>query len=457
MRTLMIATFLAYGQDDTLREQYEQRRLGAPQTVQGQLDLAKWCESHHMHEEAVTAHEQVLELDPENATARRALGYKRVKGQWTRDEAAGHPKVDQKKVDEAIRKGCEFMIAQVDKPLGFPHLLARTRLDELVLLTLIHGAVDRKDPQFQKLLDRVLKLPLETTYNVSLKAMCLAALDPGKYQQQIAQCAQFLVDNQCENGQWTYGKPDTSIPTEGKFQAKSKGPIQIPTGARKPNVPGQIEIKKGKGSGDKAGDNSNSQYAALGLRACLSAFVVVPKETIQSAHDWWEKCQKADGGWSYDMRDNTWGSMTAGGLGSIVIYKYYLNRVWGLKEDWRGAPSVAKGIQWMGEHLSFDANPDHPVAKEPHNQLWLYYWIYGIERAGRLAETEQFGSHEWYVEGAHWLLPRQHPDGTFHLDSTKASYDVIAETCFAILFLRRATPSVTETIESVDSKNKPGK
>ena len=36
--------------------------------------------------------------------------------------------------------------------------------------------------------------------------MSLESYDRKKYQYRIAQCAQFLVDNQCKNGQWDYGE-----------------------------------------------------------------------------------------------------------------------------------------------------------------------------------------------------------------------------------------------------------
>jgi len=58
-----------------------------------------------------------------------------------------------------------------------------------------------------------------------------------------------------------------------------------------------------------------------------------------------------------------------------------------------------------------------------------------IERAGMIFGTERFGSHEWYPEGVDFLLPAQKEDGRWQADGSHA----IGDTCFAILFLRRAT------------------
>jgi len=60
-----------------------------------------------------------------------------------------------------------------------------------------------------------------------------------------------------------------------------------------------------------------------------------------------------------------------------------------------------------------------------------------MERAGDLYGTETFVNREWYVEGANWLIANQKPDGMWwsgsHLENQ------VVATCFAILFLRRAT------------------
>src|SRR5262249_28537172 len=79
---------------------------------------------------------------------------------------------------------------------------------ELILLTLLHsGYYAEGDPLIQPLVDFVLTKQIGSTYTASLMAIALQKLNPKKYQMRIAQCAQFLCDNQCENGQWDYGEP----------------------------------------------------------------------------------------------------------------------------------------------------------------------------------------------------------------------------------------------------------
>lgn len=475
----LAAVCAAFTQDDKTRQEYEEKLVQC-KTAEDYYKLGQWCEKKGLKEEAMKAHTRAIELDPEHARARAALGYKKVLGKWVREVDYNdpswwaHPKVNQKQVDEAIVKGCEWLLKQKLPDPAHP-FAGKMRTDELVFYTLVSAGWDRKDPRFQALLAKVLSNPLDRTYHVALRAMALSELDPRKYQQELARCAQFLVDNQCKNGQWSYGE---KVPLAGTYPTSKNGPIpDIETGVqggdpKKKDTFGQIEIRRNPAVKPKdSGDNSNSQYAMLGIRACLKGLVVVPRQTLLDAEKWWEKDQKQDGGWGYSAgeapmgaAETSYGSMTAGAVGSLVIIKYYLKRVYGEDRDWKNAASISKGLGWLSANWKVDLNPGGQIS------AWHRYYLYAVERAGRLLETEQIGSHEWYVEGAEFLLKDQNADGSWkeekwsapgamggQLDVNKKALlpGAITETCFAILFLRRATPKISETlIESGDSKKK---
>jgi hypothetical protein len=72
---------------------------------------------------------------------------------------------------------------------------------------------------------------------------------------------------------------------------------------------------------------------------------------------------------------------------------------------------------------------------------WNYYFLYGVERAGMLYDTKLIGSHDWYTEGALWLLEAQGAEGSWD--------DSLFDTCFAILFLKRATRPLQD-VASID-------
>src|SRR6185503_1516619 len=137
---------------------------------------------------------------------------------------------DQKRVDDAIAKGTAFLKGQsaVD-PKG-------THATELLLWTLVHAGVRAGDAKFDELFRTMMDEPLSLTYRVSLQAMILEELDRVRHQKRIFHCAQFLIDNQCRNGQWYYGEPTTLVdpPSDdvatGVKNFGDPGPGQMPQG-----------------------------------------------------------------------------------------------------------------------------------------------------------------------------------------------------------------------------------
>jgi hypothetical protein len=204
--------------------------------------------------------------------------------------------VDQKRIDDAIAKGIGYL--KTSESSGWDQHI--NNCDELILLTYVHADVPEKDAKFQEYFTRAMAAPMERTYKVALLAMFLEELDRVKYQPKIKQCAQFLVDNQCQNGQWSYGEPSQFVggtPTTGNrpvvaSAAKEIGKVE----KTKPKVVNKVPVQKQK-EGPPTGDNSNSQYAGLGLRACHAAGIVLPRETvIKLAKRWWTTSQLGDQG-----------------------------------------------------------------------------------------------------------------------------------------------------------------
>lgn len=365
--------------------------------------------------------------------------------------AAGAQAVDEAKVDQAIKKGVEYL--RTAKSFDFNN--AYRNCDELILWTFIHAGVSHDDPKFKQLQESVLSQPLDKTYKVALGAMCLEEIDRVKFQERIAQCAQFLVDNQCKNGQWNYGSPtefvkDVKVPSAPKAvatagEAKGTGVLLAKDG--KPKVLQHVAVKKMK-EGPDNGDNSNSQYAALGLRACFDSGVTLPESVIVLAVKWWRESQFKDPakgkdkaavassaavsgkveGWNY--KDEAlqpdkppYHAMTAGGVGALVIYDYMLERRW--KDD----SFVKGGVNWLTVH--YDIQP------------WNTYYLYGLERAAILFGTEKIGDHFWYAEGAAALVGAQKEDGSWGKDTEW--FNTTWDTCFSVLFLRRATRALVAT------------
>jgi len=406
--------------------------------------------------------------------------------------------VDQIKVDMAIEKGIKYLKANNASHLGSrDHVGRKMSNRELVLFTYVHSDVPETDADFKTLFDDMMKDKLEATYCVALQAMVLEEVERVKYQKRIAQCAKFLVDNQGPQGFWSYGSPsiyveDITYDIPKRKDVASAGGTTQPGGVKqfelpqpgmktKPKVTNKIKIKKDRdGEGH---DNSNTQYAALGCRACVDSGIILEEKVIDSAMKWLRDCQKKeqgaaedlieggvngpDGGpgarpgvssgpgagggtvagpsrvqrkavpqgWCYsDHADHkAYGSMTAGAIGSLAIWDYIKDNDDGKKRSWKNDTDVHEGLVWLGKNFSVTYNPgpyEHAKMEENSKHQYLYY-MYALERAGMLYGTEMMGTHKWYPEGAKVLIETQGADGHWG--------DGTIDTCFAILFLKRAT------------------
>jgi hypothetical protein len=404
--------------------------------------------------------------------------------------------VDQVKVDLAIEKGIKYLKGHNAAHLGTKDHVGRKMSNrELVLFTYVHSDVPETDGDFKTLFDDMMKDKLEATYCVALQAMVLEEVERVKYQKRILMCAQFLVDNQGPQGYWSYGSPsiyveDVAYELPKRKDVASAGgtapgtvkQFELPTpGMRtKPTVKNKVKVeKKRDGEGH---DNSNTQYAALGMRACYDAGIIIEGKVIDSAMKWLRDCQKknkdaeeelveggvngpdkaggrpgvASGsgatvagpsmvtkkasprGWCYsDHADHeAYGSMSAGAVGSLAIWDYIKDNDEGKKRSWKNDKDIHSGLVWLQKNFSVTYNPgpyEHAKMEKDSKAQYLYY-MYALERAGMLYGTEVMGTHKWYPEGAKVLIETQKPDGSWG--------DGTIDSCFAILFLKRATRSL---------------
>ncbi len=62
--------------------QYQKLALTSPDTVEGHEKMAEWCRQHKLQHEYQAHLERILELNPNHAEARAALGFRQQDGQW---------------------------------------------------------------------------------------------------------------------------------------------------------------------------------------------------------------------------------------------------------------------------------------------------------------------------------------------------------------------------------------
>lgn len=177
------------------------------------------------------------------------------------------------------------------------------------------------------------------------------------------------------------------------------------------------------------GDNSRTQFALLGLKAAQELGAKVPPEVFKRARRYVQAGQnRLDGSWGYIPGDAGYGSMTAAGITSLFIVNEEAGKgsaVCGAAPD---DPRLRQALDWLGDNFTVESNPNHGS----HH----YYYLYALERIGVLTGQRYIGGHDWYREGAAYLVRKQKPDGSW------ADNSGILATQFALLFLGKGREPV---------------
>jgi hypothetical protein len=315
--------------------------------------------------------------------------------------------VTRDQVERAIRRGVESLKSR-QRPDG--SWQGESGMTALVILALTTAG----EPLDSQVLERAYEAMLRSddggaheTYTIALKTMALSA-NPAKYARLIGQYAGRLHESQ----------------------------------NRAPNR--QVSGSWGYSRAQSVGDNSNSQYALLGLNAASEAGVRIDPIVWQRARRYWEDAQCRDGGWGYKSGQTmgATGSMTCAGISSLIISGLKLSesreRLVGNKVEHCGEsgsdPGLQHGLDWLAVHFDVRNNINSGT-------MWKYYYLYGLERAGRLSGLRYFGKHDWYREGAEELVRIQDAIGGYWRGVGQEGDPVLA-TSFALLFLAKGRSPV---------------
>lgn len=303
-------------------------------------------------------------------------------------------------VRDAIAGGVKYLLEEQDQNRGTWNDLAPYPggVTALCTLALLNSGVEPSHPQIQKALSYLRNLEPTKTYSVSLQTMVLCAAEPKRDQILIQRNVNWFESTQLPNGSWSYP------------------------------------------SGD--GDNSNAQFAVLALHEAERVGAEIKHDTWQKAADYWAKCQNPDGAWGYKMDWNEGlGSMTCAGIGAMVICRErtrqadagvengFVQCCQPQEED----DSLERAINWLARNFSVRRNP----GRRGMGQVWHYYYLYGLERVGRLTARRFIGDHDWYREGAEYLIRQQDPFSHHWQGQNTAEDSPHIATSMALLFLSK--------------------
>ncbi len=338
----------------------------------------------------------------------------------------------------AIDQAKRFLLRQQQADGSFPCAYGDGGTS-LALIALINTGMTAQDPEIQRGLEWLRThdaRPVFEVYAVSLKIQALAAAKDGRTDvERVAGLVRLLESGQLQNGSWTY-RP---------IVAQT---IKNPGGRR--NAQMHLLMQ---------GDNSNAQFAVLGLREAQEMGVPVSVEVWHKARNHFVDAQCRDGGWSYGDTGGigSTGSMTVAGIATVVITDAMLKAEANhLNRD--GTPQCCEpqsdqkilenAYRWMGNNFTVRYNP--AAGREAAKGYWLYY-LYGMERAGRFSGKRFFtnsrgNQFDWYREGAENLLTQQNRvNGSWNGDITflgKTDNDDIVGTSMALIFLSKGLAPV---------------
>lgn len=179
-------------------------------------------------------------------------------------------------------------------------------------------------------------------------------------------------------------------------------------------------------------DLSNVQFALLGLHAAEGLGLTVPDAALEDCARSLLEFQeggKNGGGFFYREGVPVTGSITAAGLGNLGLLERFAEERPGLArilKKQRGR--IAGAHEWLVEHWNPERNAWGERSWTPS---WHHAYLWAVQRYGELSGQTHLGEHDWYREGAEFLVASQAEDGGWGTRSE--------DTCFALLFLRRTT------------------
>ena len=314
--------------------------------------------------------------------------------------------------NQAIENGIQYLKQQyqVNNNRWPEYAAVPGGISGLCTLALLQSGVPTSDPTLKQSLEQLRSLDnMNMVYARSLVTMALCAADPQRDRLQIQEHVRWLQQAQAKEGVhqggWSYSN----------------------------------------GQASNSSDPSNSQFALMALHEAEQAGIAVDRATFQRALDYWLKRQDAAGGWKYQPELATTLSMTCAGISSLVIASGNLgsgdarivnNQVECCAQQSDETP-LEKGLDYLGRKLRITSN--------------LYY-LYALERVGRLTGRRFLGRNDWYRMGSEMLVKQQDPlDGHWKGDGVREDNKLVA-TSLALLFLSKGRrPVVMAQLKHGDS------
>ena len=284
----------------------------------------------------------------------------------------------------------------------------------LALLSLLTSGVKPDDKVIERGLTWIRDLAPQHTYVVGLQTMVLAEAGFAKDLPQIQRNVDWLIQARLIRG--------------GKL------------------------VGWGYTGGGGNGDNSNAQYALLGLHSGKQAGAKIDIAIWKEIQEYYITTQSKErdgsGGWRYQPFNDGYPpsmTMTTAGMTGLYISGMELNENQQKLDPNTGVAAacnvykqnvpIAKGIKWLTDDGKWAWR----------TKFHTFYNVYGIERVGRLSGRRFIGERDWYREGCKMIVPMQNDDGSWAIQGQGTDSWPVVSTSFALLFLSKGRTPVLIT------------
>jgi hypothetical protein len=385
---------------------------------------------------------------------------------------AAHAQVDAKlqtRINKAIDRGISFLKKnQTEQGLwpfgaggqGGAHDTGSTALAGWALL---ESGVPPGDPTIRKAAAALRRAAVSdtSTYHISLLILFFDKLADPEDVPLIESLAVRLMQGQLAVGGWTYEVPKVPAAEQARLQGivtnyKGGGKMPpLPRTAKQlaPAVQAQLAQlgRAGPGGGGIIkGDNSNTQFAIVGLWVARKYGIPADPCLVKSGKHFWNTQSPRDGSWDY-MIINVPGAppgvrpeFRPGGPGGFGPPKSHAMTCAGLLGVGIGIaatnPNAKNAKQWCLAQANVKAGLQYLNAVMRNTRQAdgnHYYLLWSMERVGMFYSIKDFAGADWYYWGARWLVDNQSPSGGW---AGGKHADGHCDTSFALLFLRRANP-----------------
>lgn len=321
-------------------------------------------------------------------------------------------------INDAIDRGLAYLRKNYGNPPQYRNYLG------LLGLTLLECGVAAGDPSVQQIAAwiRSREPGLAQTYELALAILFLDRLGERRDRTLIRHFGQRLLKGQFDCGAWTYTCSEyDALRGWGNNLFRNRPANFFPN---RP-APQQITYR---------GDNSNTQFAILGLWVA-QRYGVMAHSALRTAEQYFRNTQALDGSWTYKPKQLACrDSMTCAGLMSLAM-RHGISA--GQGRDIRPDRPVSvhdaallRGLRYLAQSLDKIGVLGRRIAGvEARDPL---YFLWSLERLAVIYDLKEIGEREWYPWTAQMLVETQLPDGRW------VGLGEPVGTCFALLVLKRS-------------------